>query len=491
MKHKQTLWVMLCCLTIQVSSCLFDKCRGKKNAIKENIVVKTNNYYEQTDNGLGISEYQTYVIPDTIKEDKMKNQIELSKPIDVEKQLIHNGQSGLGISEYQTSVIPESIKEDEIKNRIKLWESIEVKKKFIHDGQSDLTEDQKNFVYATLSPMIKKFSRIQSSVITRLIVAFLWHRYLPEQCIGTAPGHQPVKRCQLSSDDSWLVSQSGDHDISLWNVATNQLQWTVKAHSAFITQSILSSDNQYIISSSGSGDNTIKIWTLLTGTLLCTLEGHTDWISGFSLSSDNQFLLSASDDKTVRMWSVSTGQCTKIFNGHSISVHCAHFYANDQRIVSTCKDVRVWDVATNQCIHVLHGHTCVIMTCNFSGDEQYLLSGSQDETVRVWDLTEGMCNQTFRGHKSWVWGGCFVQKDTWIASIDMDGTLCIWRVSDAHCMYQLQNYTCLSHFNTHTGSNVETQNVSLSALKLNHMKYMCCQLSPVKKYLRSKAMIDE
>jgi len=280
-------------------------------------------------------------------------------------------------------------------------------------------------------------------VITRLIVAFLWHRYLPEQCIGTAPGHQPVKRCQLSSDDSWLVSQSGDHDISLWNVATNQLQWTVKAHSAFITQSILSSDNQYIISSSGSGDNTIKIWTLLTGTLLCTLEGHTDWISGFSLSSDNQFLLSASDDKTVRMWSVSTGQCTKIFNGHSISVHCAHFYANDQRIVSTCKDVRVWDVATNQCIHVLHGHTCVIMTCNFSGDEQYLLSGSQDETVRVWDLTEGMCNQTFRGHKSWVWGGCFVQKDTWIASIDMDGTLCIWRVSDAHCMYQLQNYTCL------------------------------------------------
>jgi len=361
MKHKQVLWVIICCLIIQVFSSLFDKYRGKKTTIKE--------------------------------------QITLSEPT-------------------------------------------EVKKIFIHDGQSDLTEDQKNFVYVILDQMVKPFCRAQTSVITRLISAFLWHRNLTEQLIGTTPDQQPVQMCQLTSDDSWLVSQSGGNDISLWNVATNQLQWTVKAHNQGITQCILSSDAQYIISA--SYDGTLKIWALLTGTLLHTLKGHTDSVRNCSLSANNQLLLSTSHDKTMRMWSVTTGECIHIFNGHSMGVWCAQFYANDRRIVSTCKDVRVWDVKTNQCVHVLHGHTVSIIHCNLSSDEQYLLSGSKDETVRVWDLMAGTCKQTFRGHTDWVGAGCFVRKNTWIASIDGTDTLCIWRISDARCMYQFENYSSFS-----------------------------------------------
>jgi len=293
-------------------------------------------------------------------------------------------------------------------------------------------------VYAAVNPVVKQFCHTQTSVITNLIVAFMWHRSLPEQRIGTLPDHQLIKMCQLSSDDSWLVSQSGDNEISLWNVATNQLQWTVKAHkNAYITQCILSSDDQYIISA--SCDGTLKIWALLTGALLYTLEGHTDSVRSCSLSANNQFLLSTSFDKTIRMWSVTTGECINIFT--STWVKYAQFYANDRRIVSTCKDVRVWDVETNQCVYELNGHTFAIIHFNFSSDEQYLLSGSLDKTVRVWDLTTGTCKQTFDGHTHFVRAGCFVQNDTWIASMDNRNILCIWRISDAHCMYQFENYS--------------------------------------------------
>jgi len=314
------------------------------------------------------------------------------------------------------------------------------KKNFIYDGQSDLTEDQKHIVYAAVSPMVKQFCRAQStSVITRLIVAFVWHRNLPEQRIGTTPDHQPVEICQLSSNDSWLVFWSGRYNISLWNVATNQLQWTVRAHDETITHCILSSDDQYIIST--SFDRTVKIWTLCTGTLWYTLAGHTNCINRCSLSADNQFLLSTSDDNTMRMWSITTGECIHIFNDHLLGY--AQFYANDRRIVSTSADVRVWDVETKKCIHVLHGHEDFISICNLSGDEEYLLSGSMDSYARVWDLTKGACVQIFAGHNEGVQAGCFVQKDTWIALIDNNDTLYIWRISDAHCMYQLQNYNAL------------------------------------------------
>jgi len=389
--------MMLCCLTIQVSSCLFDKCCGKKTAIKEKILVNTK-YINKEKTELGIPEYQTTVMSDTMKEDKIKKQIKLSEPT-------------------------------------------EIKKKFIHDGQSDLTEDQKQIVYAALSPMVKQFCRAQSTtVITRLIAAFLWHRNLPEQRIGTVPGDKRVRMCQLSSDDSWLVSLSGTGDITLWNLATNQIQWTVKAHDQTIFQCILSSNDKYIISA--SSDKTLKIWTFFSGTLLYTLKGHTDYVRRCSLSADNQFVLStsANNDRTVRMWSVTTGECIHIFHGHSTEAGCIQFYANDRRMISTCKDVRLWDVQTKDCLYVLHGHTGVIGHCTFSSDEQYLLSRSRDRTVRVWDLTTGTCKQTFDGHKSWVYEGYFVRKDTWIASIDYEHNLCIWRISDAHCMYQLPNY---------------------------------------------------
>jgi len=455
MKHKQVLWVMICCLIIQVSSCLFGKCQDKKIVTKEKIVVNTNKYHEQTEL-VRRTEDQTFSKMNTIEKDKIfisdeqkkQQYTQLTDTTEVKQQLFYEDKTELVLKIDQDALIPNTVAQDiiivlgneeKIKKQSTLSEPIEAKKNFIHDGKSDLTEDQKYFVYAVVNPMVKQFCHTQTSVITHLIVAFLWHRNLPEQIIGTTPDQQPVKMCQLTSDDSWFVSQSGDNDISLWNVATKQLQWTVKTHNEYITQCILSSDDHYIISA--SYDGTLQIWTLLTGALMYTLEGHTDFVCSCSLSADNQFLLSTSNDDTMRMWSVTTGECINIFNGHSMGVLYAQFYANDRRIVSTCKDVRVWDVETNQCIHVLHGHTDIIIHFNLSSDEQYLLSGSRDKTARVWDLMAGTCKQTFDGHKGWIRAGCFVQKDTWIASIDDIDILCIWRISDAHCMYQFENYS--------------------------------------------------
>jgi len=69
MKHKQVLWVLLCFLTIQVSSCLFGKCCDNKIATKEKIVVKTNKYHEQKELVLKID--QDALISNTVAQDKI------------------------------------------------------------------------------------------------------------------------------------------------------------------------------------------------------------------------------------------------------------------------------------------------------------------------------------------------------------------------------------------------------------------------------------
>lgn len=61
----------------------------------------------------------------------------------------------------------------------------------------------------------------------------------------------------------------------------------------------------------------VKIWSLATGDLLFTLRGHVGNITDLAVNSSNTLLASSSDDKTVRVWELSTGAPVAVLLGHS------------------------------------------------------------------------------------------------------------------------------------------------------------------------------
>jgi WD40 repeat protein len=63
-------------------------------------------------------------------------------------------------------------------------------------------------------------------------------------------------------------------------------------------------------------------------------------------SADQRFILSASHDRTVRIWEVATGQCVRVLAGHTHAVVNAA-WCPDQRHVVSCDEracLRVWDL---------------------------------------------------------------------------------------------------------------------------------------------------
>src|ERR1044072_629146 len=85
----------------------------------------------------------------------------------------------------------------------------------------------------------------------------------------------------------------------------------LKGHTALITSVCCTNDK--IITA--SVDKTARIWDLKTGTLLHTLQGHTDRITSVCCTDDK--IITASDDTTARIWDLKTGTLLHTLQGHT------------------------------------------------------------------------------------------------------------------------------------------------------------------------------
>jgi WD40 repeat protein len=68
---------------------------------------------------------------------------------------------------------------------------------------------------------------------------------------------------------------------------------------------------------SASSDKTLKIWDTETGRELKTLTGHSSSVSAVAIAPDGKTAISASWDKTLKIWDTETGRELKTLTGHS------------------------------------------------------------------------------------------------------------------------------------------------------------------------------
>ena len=66
---------------------------------------------------------------------------------------------------------------------------------------------------------------------------------------------------------------------------------------------------------SGSDDKTVKLWDVTSGECLKTLEGHSWTVTSVSFSPDGTKVASGSNDNTVKLWDVTSGECLKTLEG--------------------------------------------------------------------------------------------------------------------------------------------------------------------------------
>lgn len=97
---------------------------------------------------------------------------------------------------------------------------------------------------------------------------------------------------------------------------------------------------------SGSNDCKIKIWSASTGECLRTLVGHDLLVRALSFDPASNRLVSASYDRTVKVWDLRTGRMLREFrNGH----------------VSHIFDVKFDVSRVVRCVSLLLSHNILLM----------------------------------------------------------------------------------------------------------------------------------
>ena len=83
-------------------------------------------------------------------------------------------------------------------------------------------------------------------------------------------------------------------------------------------------------------------------------------------------------------------------------VYRAQFSADGKAVVTASADktARLWDVATGKELHVLRGHEDGVYRAEFSADGKTVATASADKTARLWDVASGKELHLLRGHEN-------------------------------------------------------------------------------------------
>lgn len=162
------------------------------------------------------------------------------------------------------------------------------------------------------------------------------------------------------------------------------------------------------------------------------MRGHLDAVNTASFSSSGQLVLTASDDKTARIWDASSGEQLVVLP-HNAPVTCAAFDPSGNIVVTAGEDDRaqVWEISAVQLrsaksLRVLTGHTDSINNIAFSKAGDLVLTASVDGSARVWRLADGECIAELRGHTGVVNTAAFSPDGKYVVTASVDRTARVW-----------------------------------------------------------------
>ncbi|XP_047136348.1 WD repeat, SAM and U-box domain-containing protein 1 isoform X1 [Hydra vulgaris] len=175
---------------------------------------------------------------------------------------------------------------------------------------------------------------------------------------------------------------------------------TISAHKNDINCCVFTSDGKAVVSA--SADKTTRVFNVKNGKELVfsPLCEHIYSVTTCALSPIYKILATGSRDCTVILWEVTTGRKITVLMGCKGAIRCCSFSENLPYLATCSEDssIMVWNILTYELLNTLRGSEFALITCRFTPDDLYIISGSLNGDIRVWDLNSSKCMNVVLAH---------------------------------------------------------------------------------------------
>jgi hypothetical protein len=205
-------------------------------------------------------------------------------------------------------------------------------------------------------------------------------------------------------------------------------------HNRAITWASFSADGGLIVTA--SKDKSARIWDGKTGQPRGPEMKHDGELLFAAFSPDGKLVATAANDETARsytarIWKVETGKPEPFILRHEGLVNHVSFSADGSLLATASDDktARIWGAATGKPVTEPFRHEAPVTMAVFSPRGQILLTISKEKMARIWDATSGQMIGEPLTHEDVIKHGSFSSHGRFAITTGNDRAARIWLVS--------------------------------------------------------------
>ena len=281
-----------------------------------------------------------------------------------------------------------------------------------HEALDLILIDGHYLVVATVSSVIKVYDVTNEN---KLMVAY--------------GGHEDSVLALCPVNETTFASCGKDHSVCLWKIQNDKVNLMAKGtgHSSFVGAIASSSKSIF----SASKDGILKVWKIPTEEeetelqTSRTLLAHDQEINCVQVSHDNQFVVTASQDKTCKVWRIMDMGLVKTLGSHRRGIWKVVFTVDSLWTASADCTIKRWSLKSWQCLSTFEGHLSSVLSLAVIDDKK-LASVASDGLLKVWDSKSGNVLGTFDAHDDKIWAVTYCETNHQIITAGRDGNIFFW-----------------------------------------------------------------
>jgi U3 small nucleolar RNA-associated protein 13 len=298
--------------------------------------------------------------------------------------------------------------------------------------------------------------------------------------VAQLKGHEDIIIClDIDWSGHWIATGAKDNTARVWRIDPENSSFKCYAAFAGHAESLgaialpkyppsessaayktpLQNPPEFLLT--GSQDQTIKRWGIPNTQVVTsqkaprasyTRKAHEKDINAIDINYNGQLFASASQDRTVKIWSVEEGEVQGVLKGHKRGVWSVKFAPKETPNIigesgpaagkglvltgSGDKMIKIWSLSDYSCLRTFEGHTNSVLKVAWLNTPKsedrgkkhiQIASAGGDGLVKVWNANTGDEACTLDNHEDRVWALAVHPVTNMIVSGSGDSTVTFWK----------------------------------------------------------------